>query len=420
MFGDALSCGAMKRRAALIILGAALAIGQSPSGLRPAVAQTPPATPCAATPGRHAPAASSSWPSLNGDAGQSNDNPVEKAITARNALKLKVRWCAVIAGQSYPVVAGGRVYVPIVSRGKINVRALDAASGSKVAGYSKDALGGMLATGGDLYFAGTYLSVVDATDGTTVQQISASPSFAAGTFVYPQSDGKVVLAGYFGGVHTSIYTMDPTSNQVRRKLPSSDGVGTALTRHIFTSLSAGSAVYDESSGRTIAQPKFVGSYWFAGDSMAFTVASPGGKSASIEAFNPGGRRVWSRTVGPSSAPGSDWPHAVGASAVYVATLRPRVGVQALDPTTGQVLWTRPLANVQHIVMANNLLFVMTYGLARPASLVILKAGSGSVVGTLVLNGVYPFAAPNELMVAAGMIYVRAASPTGSELVALSP
>jgi len=56
----------------------------------------------------------SDWPALGADASQSNYNPGEKIIKSANALKLKVRWTSAIAEQSYPIVAAGHVYVPVV------------------------------------------------------------------------------------------------------------------------------------------------------------------------------------------------------------------------------------------------------------------------------------------------------------------
>jgi outer membrane protein assembly factor BamB len=116
----------------------------------------------------------------------------------------------------------------------------------------------------------------------------------------------------------------------------------------------------------------------------------------------------------------DWPHAVSKSAVYVQTLRPHVGVQALDPLSGTVLWTRSIANVQQIVLANGVLYVLTYGLGQQVRLVALHADTGVPIGAIVLsNGYFAFPAQNGLMVANGMVFLRAANATGAQvLVAL--
>jgi hypothetical protein len=150
------------------------------------------------------------------------------------------------------------------------------------------------------------------------------------------------------------------------------------------------------------------------------VASPPGKGATLFGFDSSGHRIWSHTVGPAMAAQSqDWAHAVGPDAVYVTTLRPRVGIQAIDPTTGHALWTQTVANVNQLALANNLLLALTYSLGQPVRLVAIHPTTGKIVGAIVLSsGYYAFWAPNGLMVANGMVFIRVQGPQGSQIVAL--
>ena len=106
--------------------------------------------------------------------------------------------------------------------------------------------------------------------------------------------------------------------------------------------------------------------------------------------------------------------------MYVETLRPQVGVEALDPFLGTVLWARSLPDVQHIVLANGVLYVLTYGLGQQVRVVALHADTGIPIGAIVLSsGFFAFPASNGLMVANGMVFLRAATTSGSQvLVAL--
>ena len=149
----------------------------------------------AAHPASRAASSSSDWPSLGSDAAQSNDNAAETAITAHNVLKLKVRWTAPIADVSYPIVVAGRVYVPMVSHAHIHVWVLDAATGKRLSVIFRDAPGGMLMVGGNLYVAGRYLQEVDPAKGTRLSRIDATPSTANGVFLYPVADQKLLVAG---------------------------------------------------------------------------------------------------------------------------------------------------------------------------------------------------------------------------------
>ncbi len=374
-----------------------------------------------------APAVSTSnWPALNADGAQSNNNPNEQTITAKNVLNLKVRWAQIIDNPvnpndvSYPVVDNGRVYIPIVANGKVHVKVVDASSGKQLAIYPKDAVNGMLVSGGVLFLAGHVLQMLDANTGEKLAQINASPAVPGGAFVYPQADGKVVVAGYAAGAKSSIYTVNPNSNEVVRQVPSTTAFGTLADGRIVTATTSGSAFYDETSGRTLAHSTYSGSYWFAGSTLAYTVVSATGKAATLRAVDATGKRVWQRVVGPNAATHSvDWPHAVGPNVVYVETERPSSAVLALDSLTGHPLWSRAIPNLQSMVLANGLLYVLTYYLGEPTKLVVLNASTGAMIGAIVLSdGYYAFHSPNSLMVANGMVFIRAVGPGGPQLVAL--
>ena len=92
---NGLSCGAMSKPASLLILGILLLAAGSTAGAAPSP---------------------SNWPSLDMDAAHSNYNTAETTLTARNVLKLKVKWTAPETNLSYPIVAGGSVYVPVLER----------------------------------------------------------------------------------------------------------------------------------------------------------------------------------------------------------------------------------------------------------------------------------------------------------------
>jgi hypothetical protein len=389
----------MKKLVALIILGCTLLSGHLFAMAAPA---------------------GSSWPSLDADAGQSNYNSTEKTMTTKNVLKLKVLWSARISDQSYPVVSDGKVYVPVASNNKVHLRALDATTGKPLALYPKDARGGVLVSGGTIYLAGHVLQAVDVAGGQKIFQINGQPPLRGSTFVDPQGDGKVIYAGFYSGANSSIYTVDPTSNKVLIKLPSTSAFGTIASGHILTNSTRGSIFYDESSGRALARPPYLGSYWFAGSNLAYTVASVKGKVAALYAFDGTGRRIWSHVVGPVlTTHGADWAHAVSPDAVYVQTLRPDQGVQAFDPLSGRVLWTRHIADVQSIALTSKLVFVLTYGLGHPVRVVALKPTTGAVVaGIMLSSGYFAFGEPNGLIVADGMVFIRAVGPSGPQLVAM--
>jgi outer membrane protein assembly factor BamB len=391
---------AVKRVGSLIILGLLLLAGQLSA---------------------RAAALSSDWPSLNFDAAQSNDNRAENTLTARNVLKLKVRWTSPIADASYPIVTAGRAYLPVVEHGKVHVQALDALTGKQLASYSKDALGGLLVANGNLYLAGSSIQEVDPATGDKLGQIDPSPRLKGGTFLYPAAASKVIVAGYAGTTTSgsgTLYAINPQSNRVLWKKPSASGQGAIGTGRILTRTASGGVFYDQISGRAVAQKQSMHGDWFAGSALAYTVASVKGKNATLYAYDGTGHGLWSHVVGPPIIT-DGWPHALGNDTLYVQALKPRSEVQALDPDSGHVVWTRPVGNVQRMVLAGDVLYVLTYALGQPVRLLALKPDSGSLIGAIVLSpGYYAFGALNGLMVANGMVFIRAASARGSQLLAL--
>jgi PQQ-like domain len=408
----------------LIILGVLLLVpGLGPHGLRLAPASANAAAPalCGPATGTHGPVDASSWPSYNADATQSNYNPNAAAITAKNILKVKARWCALTAAASYPIVADGRVFLPIQGGGKVHARALDAATGRQVMGYPKDALGGMLAANGKLYLAGHILQAVDEGTGQSLFTLAGSPRLAGNTFLFPQTDGHYLFSGFYSGINSSIYSVDPDTGTVVQKVPSTTACDTIASGRILTATGTASIFYDAASGRVLAHPPYRGSFWFAGSTLNYTVASAKKKGTMLVALDGTGRRVWNLSVGPLLATvNTDWPHAVGPTMVYVQTFRPQEGIEAVDALTGQVLWARPLANVQRLALTKKLLVALTYGLGQPGRLIAINPKTGKLIGGITLSpGFFPFGSANGLMIANGMIYIRVTGPGNvAELVAL--
>lgn len=366
--------------------------------------------------------APSDWPSLNADAAQTNYNANEKGITASNVLKLKVKWTIGLPDLGYPVVAGGRVYVPTLVRSAVHARAIDAATGKQVATFTVGAIGGLLVADGNLYLAGHSLVQVDVATGTRGTSIKGDSTSSQATFTFPLADGKLVASGYASESRTvpnSLYGISPTTGQVVWKIPCINAQGVIAKGRVIAQSTTGTVFYNEVTGQAVASHKSMFSDWFAGDSLIYTVATVGKKKAALYAYGTSGKLAWSRTIGPRiNAQG--WAHAVDGNAVYVATMLPRGGVEALDSVTGDVLWKRSLPDVQRLAVANNLLYVLTAGIGQPLRLVILHADTGKPVGQLSLTGgYYAFATTNELMIADGMLFIRAVGPTGTtQLVAL--
>ena len=362
----------------------------------------------------------SDWPSLSNDAAQSNFNSVERALTVKNVLKLKVKWGSPTASQSYPIVYQGRVYIPVIYRKVIHVRILAAGSGTKIGVISHDATGGLLGANDEIFVAGKSLRVVNSSTLQPVASVKGASTTANSTYAYPQSDGTRLFVGYTWKKGSSIYTIDPTTDQIVHKLSSASGVGSSNGQRIFTNTSAGGVIYSEETGKVASKPPYAGSFWFADPPLAYTVASSGQKSARVYAVDGSGHTVWSRVVGPNlQTQNAEWPHAANSTDLYVATLSPRTGIQALDPLTGRVLWTRNIAGVQSIALADNVLFAVTYSLGQDVQLALFRANTGKPLGAIQLSsGFLSFTSPNQLMVAAGMVFIRVVGPGGTELVAL--
>jgi hypothetical protein len=426
------------RKLSLLILGAVLLGGMAPAHAanptpipitKTVLPRTPVPTPIrvhtptpTGTPVPTHPPVPSEWSSLDADGAMSNHNEGEKDLTPANVLRLKVRWTAPLPDVSYPIVSGNRVYAPVVGKSrKVHVRVLDVATGKQIGLLSVEALGGMLAANGKLYAAGRKLTVVDTNTGEKVTQIEATPSDSKGIFLDPVTDHRLILAGYAStrkNVPAGLYGIDPGFNKVVWKVPSTSAQGAMTKQRVFTRITAGSAFYDETTGKQIISHPSIFSDWFAGSKLAYTVTSLNKTNAALYAFDDNGRRVWKHTVGPYMIAGN-WPHAVNGSGLYVQVLRPFRGVEGIDPLTGHVIWRRPIPDVERLALANGMLFVLAYSLGQPVRLIALKAKTGALIGGIILStGYYAFASLNGLMVADGMVFIRAVGPGGSQLVAL--
>lgn len=362
----------------------------------------------------------SEWPSLNVDAAHSNFNAAEATLSVHNVLKLRVKWTAPESNLSYPIVAGGRVYIPVLEGNKTHLRVLSASNGKTLGTYTEDALGGILMRADVLYVAGHTLQAIDPTTGESLAKIATHPGVTGSVFLNPVADKKLILVGYaLPRGPGSLYTVDPSANQLVRKMPSATGLGTLTTGRVLTETATGSAFYDERSGKALWRRATVKSNWFAGDTLSYTVTSVAGKNTRLYAYDGTGRSIWSRSVAQPLAI-QEWPHAVSSSGVYVERLLPQSGVQALDPLSGSVLWTRNIPDVQHIVLANGVLYVLTYGLGQQVRIIALHADTGAPIGAIVLSsGYFAFPSSNGLMVADGMVFLRAATASGAQvLVAL--
>ncbi|GAC1628736.1 MAG: hypothetical protein NVS4B2_10110 [Chloroflexota bacterium] len=391
----------MRKLHALIIVGFMLAAAYGPASAAPSP---------------------SDWPSLNADAAQSNSNPTEKTLTARNILKLRVRWTAPDSALAYPIIAGGRVYLPRVSGHAVHVRVLDAQTGKQLAVMARNATGGMVYADGNVYLAGHVLQEVDPATGGLVAQAHALPATSNGTFLYPLADHKIVLAGYYAGsgrqATSSLYAFSPDMSRALWKAPSLRAQGTIGQNRILTDVTAGASIHDETSGRRIALQRSLHSDWFSGRLFNYTVATVKQGNETLYAFDGAGHRAWSIVVGPRLLV-QRWPHAVGSSGLYVSTLRPQGGLASFDPELGTVQWRQSIPNIQRLALANGVLYALTYSLGQPVRLVLMHADTGKVIGAIVLaSGYYAFASQNELMVANGMVYIRATGPTGPVLLAL--
>jgi len=398
---DGVTCNAMKQFSTLIILGILLAAGQARV---------------------HAAPAPSDWPSLNADAAQTNWNQAERILSASNVLKISPKWVAPAADTvGYPVAAGRHVFVPFVSGSHAYVHELDGVSGKLIATYTKEAFGGMVFSAGSLYVAGYQLQEIDPATGSQVAVIDAAPRLPRGAFIMPLADRSIILAGYTDlSLHTAntLYAFSSDLSQRLWHAPSLRAQGSIVSGHVFTETTGGAAGYDEKTGRhTFGQAVLHGA-WFGGGKLCYTIGTLGTSSLTLFAYAATGRKVWSRVVGPRLNV-QDWPHASTGTLIYLQTLQPRAGVEAVDPDTGKVVWFQPVPDIQRIVVANNVLYALTYRLGQSVRLVLLRADSGKIIGSKVLQaGYFAFPSPNNMMVANGMVYLRLEGPQGSQLVAL--
>lgn len=366
-------------------------------------------------------APSSGWPSLNADGAQSNANLAERSLTARAVRSLHVVWAVPLPWASYPVVAGGVVYVPTPAGTAVHAAALDAATGKVTRRYTVGAAGGLLVAGGKLYLAGRSLEVFDPATGKRLTSVAGSPRGARSTFAYPVADRHVVVAGYAPESHTvpnSLYAVSPDSARLLWHVPSLTAQGAVIRGRVLDLLPSGSEFFDESGRPATAEPKLFGD-WFGGR-LDYIVSSAPGRDARVYAYDGAGRLRWSRRVGPVMGT-QGWAHAVGPAGLYVMTEAPE-GIAALDPISGRLLWHHHLSGIARIAYANGMVFVLTAGVGQPVHLAVFDAAIGKRIGVLALSdGYYAFPALNELMVADGMVFIRAISPANqSELIALAP
>jgi outer membrane protein assembly factor BamB len=369
----------------------------------------------AATPG-------SDWPSLNYDAARSNNNALEKTLSAKNFLKLKVHWAVAEPDISYPVVASARAYLPRLQSGKVHVRVVDVSAGKVVTTFTKDASGGLLFENGNLYLAGPRFQELDPASGSVVAQIVATPKVKGGVFVNPLSDGKLLFAGYASGkpnATATLYAFDPQTNQVAWHLPSVSAQGSVGFGRVLTQNASGTDFVDETSGKRVGRETHIFSNWFIGSTYAYTVASVNRGKTAVYAAGKSGHTAWKRVIGPPFI-AQDWPHALSADTVYVQSMRPKDGIVALNAQTGAIRWSRQIPNVQSLALANGVLYVLSFGLGEQIRLLGFKAKGGSPLGAITLStGYFAFSSPgNGLMVANGMVFIRAIGPKGPLLIAL--
>jgi hypothetical protein len=366
-------------------------------------------------------AAPSDWPSLAGNAGQSNVNPSERALSVSNVLKLKVKWTAPVPDISYPIVAGGRVYAPVQKGKTVQVQVLDALTGKEITTYTESAIGGILVSGGKMYLAGHTLHVLDPANGDVLGTIKGVSPSSQATFADPVADSRVILAGYASAsptISNSIYAIDPSTNSVLWHSPSQNAQSAIVAGRVLTLTSTGTVSYGELSGKVVTTEPSLLSDWFSGGALAYTVATASNHNATLFAYDTSGRNTWSRTVGPRLDP-RGWAHAANAGSVYVAMFKPYEGLEALDPSDGSVRWRVKLAGIQHLAVAHGIVFAISNQLSMPLRLVMYRAGNGKVIGSLSLSsGYFAFPTKNELMIADGMVFVRAVGPGGPTLVAL--
>ena len=365
----------------------------------------------------------SNWQALDADAAHTNSNPDEKTLTAKNVLKRPVKWARPVPTLSYPVVMDGR-WTSRRPPARNDVHVVDVATGKTLATFTKDASGGILATDTGIILAGRVLQSLNAATGAQQAQIDAPVGLHGGIYLDPVADSAVVVAGYATSLRAStanLYSVDLSSNSIVHTMTSSTALGIVANGRILMDTQTGGAFYDEKSGKSVAKQPAIFGPWFAGTTLSYTVAPVKGKNVSIMAYDGVGRRAWTRVIGPAYSV-LDWPHAVTPTAVYVERAGPTIGVEALDPITGAVLWQRTVANVQRLAEANGVLYVLSYNLGEPVRLVMFKAATGAAIGAVTLSTqYYAYPEQNDLMIADGTVFLRVVGPGNiQQLLALRP
>lgn len=369
----------------------------------------------------------SDWPMLGHDATSSNRNPVDHALTRQTLVHIKVLWTHSLPTISYPIVSGGRVFAPTLTTKGVRVIEWDAATGKQITKIRREAIGGMVATDTDLVTAGSKLVASKLATGQVDFTSSALTGTARGQFLNPMLNGTTLLAPY---VQFTTTASGRTRVQDRlfavsaldwRSLWSVNGGSTAAPAAsdstVFTSAAHGSQFVELATGKRTTFKHYFATSWFSVGELAYGVTALPHELTTLYCLHPNGERVWSRVVAPPFAT-STWPHAAAPGRVFVQVFEPVNGVQALDADTGKVIWTRVVPCVQHMAMANGLLYVASSCLAAPAVIVVLRATDGKQVARVPLPAGYMiYNADNQLMIAAGMLFVRAVGPLGPALLA---
>jgi outer membrane protein assembly factor BamB len=339
-------------------------------------------------------AAGPDWTQWQGDPAHTGWNVAESTISSANASALHVLWSA---PAQHTVVQGGVVYVARLQ----HRAALDAASGSPV--WVKRGHAASIAVSGDrVVLTGAsnrhnFVKAYDAADGSLVWQHSCvqdrgGPVIDAGT-VYVGCAGFVKAWELEAGTRM----WSTAGNLHGYPAPAVEGGHVFVTAH-----DVGVEALDATDG-----------------SVQWHVASPvtprnGPSADGVRVLYPNlgrrlflardestGARLWRRR-------GLVSGQAVDDTAVYLAE---RGQVQAVDPATGAVAWTRRVTrqttvrSVSSPIVANGLVFVGVSTAAGPR-VAILNAGTGHRVARLALP-VSITRAPRELAIAGGQLYVTA-------------
>jgi hypothetical protein len=173
------------------------------------------------------------------------------------------------------------------------------------------------------------------------------------------ADRSIILAGY---TDLSLHAphMANTLYAFRRTYPNACAApslraqGNIVAGHVLTETTSGAAGYDERTGRHVepAASSWGMVRWWK---LNYAVRTLGASPLTLFAYAGSGRKVWSRVVGPRLNV-QDWPHASTGTLIYLQTLLPRAGVEAVDPATGKIVWSEPVPDIQHLAVANNVLY----------------------------------------------------------------